>query len=493
MRQILLLSLCILEFVIALTLVRFGWLLPPLGEVEKSFAQVNEVTNQARKEIHQVRDQVKLLRKPELQKGAIQLQEQLGVVTQTLHDQKVDFETVAALRDGFSGVAEGLELFSKTLKPVHLEDLGEGLGITANFLDKKLLPAASEAAQRLDKSMALLQKDAKLTADFFQEISLDLEAVKEIHDGLAQFSKGLDKTKTSLEIKRLKTMKEGFEGMASALENGAEQVERLSSYTYPVISFNGLKPEIDRKQFWPEGEKIATGLRKASKGVQAANQEMEGMLKQLPEVRDSLEASQKVIDSTRKVLDHALQQRGKVEPVLKSLPKQAMQVAEYLPKLTQDLSKVFKETHKFKEVAAALRQAQNELRNTSKNWPQLQKTILGSAHLLKATQKQLEKALLHQKEYEKALEQSVNLADGFAAMLPLMSQQMLVQLEEQEQSLNDLGDSLGEVGNVMVSHGKIADSLVDTGRWLVWLIAIVVSLHGCYLLAGLRGKPAQVG
>jgi DNA repair ATPase RecN len=417
---------------------------------------------------------------------ALKLQEQTQVVTKLLRDQKVDFETVAAARDGLSGVASGLAAFGTTLDGAHLEKLAKGLGVTADFLDKELLPAADKASAQLDKATAALEKHTREVAKLLEALPVDATSLKDVHDNLAQFGKGLDGVKSTLQVERLKTLRDGFDGMYTALATGADQVERLASYTYPVITFNGLKPEIDRKQFWPEGDEIAGGLRKAGKGVKAAQEQIADVVKHLPELHDSLAASQKMIEGTRKSLDYAMKQHARVEPSLKKLPQQAAQLAEDLPRLGQDLTAVLKETARFRDVATALRKAQQELESSARVWPKLQKTVHASASLLQAASQQLDDALEQQGDYDKALERSITVGDGVAALVPVLTEEMLLQLDEQERSLDGLGESLGEVGSIMSGYSVTGGELVDTARLLVWLMAVLVALHCCYLLTGLK-------
>ena len=47
---------------------------------------------------------------------------------------------------------------------------------------------------------------------------------------------------------RLETMRDGFRGLDAALSTGADQVDRLADYRYPVVRFSGLLPEIGRQR-----------------------------------------------------------------------------------------------------------------------------------------------------------------------------------------------------------------------------------------------------
>src|SRR5947209_15360321 len=58
-------------------------------------------------------------------------------------------------------VAKGLDGLAKTLDPHALGKLGEGLGATASYLDEKVVPTASAAADQLEEASSGLRADAK--------------------------------------------------------------------------------------------------------------------------------------------------------------------------------------------------------------------------------------------------------------------------------------------------------------------------------------------
>src|SRR5262245_24708474 len=407
MRRILFTTLGLLELTVAAVLVVFSFQLPTSQEVDESFGQLERVTRNTSTQVGLLRDQVHELRRPEVQAMTDRLQAQLKRVAATLRSQKIDFETVKAMSDALGDVSRGLESLATTLDAESLGKLGDGLLATANYLDEKVAPAASRAADQLDTSTGLLKDDALRLAALLRDAPLDLKAVKEIHDGLARFSEGLDKMSEALKLQRYDTMREGVKGLETSLTTGAEQVEHLAGYTYPVVTFNGVKPVVMQKPFWPEGETIGKGMRQAADGVAAAGKEMEGLAKELPKLRASLEESRKVADRSREALAMALKQQEKVEPLLKNVPQHAARLAEELPKLGTDLAKILRDTEKLKDIASQMRQAHKALEGAVSRWPELRDTVMGSAKLLKATQTQLKQVVDRRDEYEKALAETV--------------------------------------------------------------------------------------
>jgi DNA repair exonuclease SbcCD ATPase subunit len=379
-----------------------------------------------------------------------------------------------------------LENLATTLDAESIGKLGEGLLATASFLDEKVAPAAGMAADQLDASTGLLRDDALRLAALLRESPPDFKAVQEIHDGLARFSEGLNKMSEALKLQRFETMKEGVKGLETSLTTGAEQVEKLSGYTYPVVTFNGIKPMVDQRPFWPEGTTIAKGMRQASEGVAAAGKEMDGLAAELPKLRLSLEESRKVADRSREALALALKQREKVEPLLKNVPEHAARLAEELPKLGADLAKILRETQKLKDIAAQMRMAHKGLESAVARWPQLRDTLNATAKLLKATQVQLKQVVDRREEYEKAMAETVEFTDEFAERLPAYTEHINGQLEQHEKSFEGLQQSVDEVSNALPVYANTAERMVQATRLLLLLVAGIVGLHAGYLMVSVR-------
>jgi hypothetical protein len=352
----------VLELGVAGLLLRLAAQLPDRASVENSFAKAQDVTDHAGKGVQRIRNQMSLLRRPELEKMALELQEQMKKVTPLLRDRRLDFNIVTAMRDGIGGISEGLML-ARMLDTSHLDLLGDALGAKADFLEQELLPAVEAADKHFDKSAPMLAKNAEIAAKLLQELAEDAAARKK---------------------------------------------------------------------------------------------------------------------------------DGELAQVLKELPKQAAELAKDLPKLGHDFAAVLKVTGKLHDVVKSLRKAQQDLKAAAKNWPKLQETVLASANVLQAARKQLDAALEQRKPYESTMDRVTTLADGIAALLPVLSQQMILQVEEQDRFLYDLSNSLGETSESVSKWGSILGQLAESGRWLAWLTALVVTVHAVYQLAGLRTRPTAL-
>ncbi len=486
MRRVFFAVLGLLEIAIAVVLLVLGAQLPDQEDVKHGFLGAERVTTNAGTQARLLRRQVQDLRRPELQQVASRLQTQTRTVTAMLRQQQVDFDSLRTMRDALAEVADGLDTLANTFDGSNVRKLGDGLGETAAFLEDRVIPGAAKAADQIAASTKALRIDAQNLANALKAAPLDLKAAREVHDSLARFAEGLEKMQGLLKAERLTTMRDGFTGLETALGTGADQVERLAGYTYPSVQLNGLKPEVEQKKFWPEGDKIAEGMRKARDGVVAAGKEIDGLGKDLPKLQSALDESRKMVNRTRDALATALAQQSKVEPLLKDMPAHAAKLAEELPRIGDDLAKLLRDTSRLKEVAGALRQAQKALGTAVAHWPELQTALHRSAKLLRATRGQLDHAVEHKHDYEAAVQQSVVLAESFATLLPLLTDQLDNRLDEEDHALRELEQSLGEVQTALPVYSRTAQQLVAAGRWLAWLVAAIVALHGAYLILSAR-------
>jgi uncharacterized phage infection (PIP) family protein YhgE len=488
MRRIVFLTLGLLELLSAVVFLYFAWQLPGRNEVEDTVGRAERVTRHTGVQVQRLRDQLRVLRerRPQMQELAVRLQEEMRVVNDQLKTQQIDYNTVRTLSDALGDAANGLDGLSDTMDPKGMAQFGQGLKAAADFLENQVGPAANEAADDLDKTTADLRADAKRLSALLRAAPLDLKAVRDIHDGLAKFDQGLERMNGLLKVDRIATMHEGFKGLEQSLNTGAEQVERLSGYSYPVVTINGLKPMVEQRAFWPEGDKIAEGMRKAAKGSTAAAEQMELLSKDLPKLQQSLEESRKAAASTRETLAAALAQQDKVEALLKNVPNHAARLADELPQLTSALSKILRDTGRLKDVGKLLRQTQTAVESAMERWPELRKNLGRSSALLHNTQKQLKHVLTHRAEYEASLQHTLVLSRTFSAALPLLTEQLEMELGDQEQALSNLGESIDDVGEALPAYARGASSILQTTRLLLVLMAAIFGLHGGYLMLSAR-------
>ncbi|HEY7425460.1 MAG TPA: hypothetical protein VH682_14610 [Gemmataceae bacterium] len=488
MRRIIFLVLGVLELLSAAVLVYFAWQLPGRSDVEDTMGRAERVTQHTGGQVQRLRDQLRAFRerRPQMQALALRLQQEMRVVNDQLKSQQIDYSTVKAVSDSLGDAANGLDGLSDTLDPKGMEQFGQGLKAAADFLEKEVGPAATKAADTLDKTTEGLRRDARHLSAVLKTAPPDLRAAREIHDSLGKFDQGLERMQELLKVDRLNTMREGFRGLEQSLNTGAEQVERLSGYSYPVVTFRGMRPSIEQRAFWPEGDKIADGMRKAARGTAAAAEELELLAKDLPQLRQSLEESRKAAGATRDALAVALKQQDKVEALLKSVPEHAARLADQLPDLASSLAKILRDTSRLKEIGKLLRQTGQAVEAAVERWPELRKNLGRSAVLLRATQGQLKNVLTHRADYEASLQNTLVLSRTFSAALPLLTEQLEMELDDQEQALTNLGDSINDVNAALPACARGASNILQTMKGLLVLMAAIFGLHGGYLMLSVR-------
>jgi chromosome segregation ATPase len=227
-------------------------------------------------------------------------------------------------------------------------------------------------------------------------------------------------------------------------------------------------------------------MRKAAKGAAAATEEMQLLSKDLPKLRQALIDSRKAAAGTREALAAALKQQDKVEGLLKSVPEHAARLTDQLPQLADSLAKILRDTSKLKEVGKLLRQAQKGIDNAITRWPELRKNLGRSSLLLRNTQGQLDYVLTHRAEYESSLQHTLTLSRTISAALPLLSEQLEMELDDQDRALTNLDDSINDVRESLPGLARGASNILQTTRLLLLLLAAIFGLHGGYLIVGAR-------
>jgi uncharacterized phage infection (PIP) family protein YhgE len=477
-----------LELAAAVILLVFAVQLPGPAEVDDLSTRVETVSRNASRQVRNLRRQVAHVRarQPELLTLARKLEKQMRSVSDRVGDQQVDGDSLASVSTALGNVATGLDGLATTLDPKGIGQIGKGLGTTADYLDRKVVPGAEKAAAALEDAGKTLKGDVGKLKVLLQESPVELKAARAMVDSLTRFEDGLARMKKVILMDNFEAMREGFKGLEASLDSGADQVDKFSGYTIPKVTVKGLRLTVEEKDFWPEGKNIAEGMRKGAKGCKAAGKEMDVLKKELPRLRESLEQSRKVVSSTRQALQSALSSQEKLEPVLKSLPRSLGRLAGELPTLTSELAKVLRETSRLKEVATALRQAEKSIDGASSKWPQLRNNLAQSAVLLRSTRKQLQNALTHRHDFERTMRQTAELTTLFAEALPVLLEQLEEGLSQQEDSLEELGESIDRVSEAVPPAARSAARLLFTTRLLLGLVALTVSLHAGYLLLGWR-------
>lgn len=483
----------LMELAVALALVLLGLSLPGRDDVRRGFAGARRVTAAAGDQVEALRSRVGELRRSPLQRTA----ERLGAATRTVamsaRASRVDFDTVRAIRDASGRAADGLAHLAEALDPESLDTLGDGLGVTADWLDRDVVPAAAKAADGLEAASGRLQSGARRFAAIVRDAPPDLKPIRELHDGLARFDEGLGALQATLAPGRLAAMREAAEGAEGVVAEAARLAERAAGYTYPVVTLDGLVPRVRTRPFWPKATEVGADLRKVAGGVAAMSRELDSLSKELPRIQAAVAEGRRTAGATRRGLAAALERQGEVERSLRQLRDQSAALVEELPRLTGDLARALRGTERLKEVAAALRQSRRGIDAAVVRWPEVRSGLSGSAALLRATREQLDGVIGHRAEYEAAREQAEALSGEFAVLTRALSEGLDDRLDREDLTLAEMAGGIAQVDAALPAYSKGLERCLVIGRLLAWLVAAIAGLHGTSLIvAGLPARPGVV-
>src|SRR5262245_53897039 len=489
MRRSLFVALGVLELTVAGILLTIGLLLPVESAVRDNFKRVERVADNTEMQVVALRNQVGRVRDPQVQRFLKDLGPHLPRIKQRLQGDAT-FETAREASRSMGSLASAMEEWANAMDPALIQHLNDGTQRLASFLDDSVAKTAGQSAARLEKTTEALRKDAEVLTRLLKDAPPNLKAAREIHESLSRFGEGLDRASLLMDPERVKAMREGFKGMETSLDTGAAQVDKLASYTYPVVKLNGFKPPtVDEKSFWPEGEKIADGMRKGAKALKAAGKELDAQAASLPQLQKSLEESRKAVKQTRDALGRAIKDQDKLEAVLKTMPQNTARLAAELPALTADLTRVLREAERLKDVSASLRQTQKGMAAALEKLPKARQGMRDSAVRLRAFQKQLDEAVTSPRSKD-TLRKTIELTDAAAQVVPLLAAQ-IEQLDTPHQGLEALSRNLGEVSGSLSQMEDTTVTVVTLLRWLLWCAAALAIVHAASQFLALRQRDER--
>src|SRR5262245_23071143 len=262
MRRYFLYGLAAIEAAVAAALVVIGLRLPTRPEVTANFARVEKVTGGAETQVRIMREQVTDLRTHDLAGKADELRRHTRTAADTAARQQIDFQTVEAIARSLSDVSKGLNTWADTVDAERMKKVSAGLGQTAEFIETGVADPSEKSAADLEAALEGLEKDSTRLATLLRQGSPDLKAAKASHADLGPFGTGPANIGELLKPDRIQAMKDGLTGLDRSLASTADQVEKIGGLSYPIVTFNGLRPNVEMQKFWPEADKVADGLKK---------------------------------------------------------------------------------------------------------------------------------------------------------------------------------------------------------------------------------------
>ena len=170
------------------------------------------------------------------------------------------------------------------------------------------------------------------------------------------------------------------------------------------------------KPFWPDGEKVAEGLRKATKGVQAANKEMEVMKKNLPDLQKGPGREPQVGRADTRHAGRGPQASSRKRRNCSSpCPSRRRLWPRRCPKWARTLSQTLRETKKLRRTRD---RPQGRAENAGRHTQDLARCRHGPEEICRrfarGAKTQLDEATANRVDYEHAMESSSRVARSLA-------------------------------------------------------------------------------
>lgn len=496
MRRWAFLSLGLLELLVAFILLALVRHLPSSGDVQGSAVRAEKVGKQTGEELRRLQSQLQTFRdrQPGLNQMTAQLQKNLDKVGKQLSHSHVDFKALESVSDALADAAMGMEGLAQALDPKALSQMVAALGSAATYLDDKVVPTATKAADQLERSTEQLKADAERLSELLRTLAEDPIAYQQALVQLEQADGSLAWLLERSTPERLAQWQDHLGRLRAQLVTASKQVSEISAQTYPVLSFHDLVPTVSYKPLWPEGKSVAHGMVQAGDMMRLIQGYLGWMADRTESYQTFLKEMRSALQQTSRVVDAARIRHAEMGPLFRDLPAHAARFAEELPRIGKELVRVLRDASRLKEVAVVLRQASMSLVRMLEAWPDMQKRLGQSAGVLRAVRKQLNHTLDHRQEYETALNQASVLMDSMATSLPVFTKQLEHDLTEQVESLSGLEKSINEVTATIPPAAQGASHIVQLTRLLLALLAGIFGLHACYLLHEawtLAGSPAR--
>ena len=264
------------------------------------------------------------------------------------------------MRDALHGAADAVEGTRSAISPEVFLAFSNGLGSTADLLEKDLIPASKKAADYFEQSTVAFEKNLRQISQLLRVVPHDLKPVREISTNLGQFVEGIAALEETLEFSGLGDIRGGIQSGGNNLRTAANVADKVFA------------------------TETAEDLRTKARALDAVSDQLQKFEKNLPKIRGTLTASRKTLETTRKTLEQTLKSQADVEKLLKALPDQASEIADSLVKLRAEFSVMLRAPERLKDVVIALRQGQATLNATASLWPKVQQTMSNSGIVLRA-------------------------------------------------------------------------------------------------------------
>ena len=479
----------LLEIAAAVLLLALAASAPSDDDVRRGFEGARGATAAAASEARIAAREVAGLRRVGLDGREAELALARRALTALSEVPTVDFEALAALRDGLERGADGIEGLAAMADPEAIAALGSELGAAADLIDNRVVPASLEIAGRLEAASAPLGAGADRLVAALETASIDLEPLRDVYDGLGRLDEGLGAVGAMVDPGRLKAIGEAAVGAERVVDEAARLADRAAGYAYPVVELDGLTPRVRQRPFWPRADRVGQDLRKVADGMQAMEGQAEALALELPKVLASLEDGRRGLSATRKTLAVALARREEIERILAELPADAAALASSLPGLCDDLAGVLRGAERLGGLADALREAGRAAVGARERWPAIRADLRGSADVLRAASGRIDAAITGRDEAEAAWDRLAGASAAASRALPDSIRRIDDRLIEQQRTLEAMARGVGQLDASLPAFEGSLLRCLRIGRMLAVLVGLIAGAHGIGLLAGWSRRP----
>ncbi len=467
---------------VAVFLVAMAVMLPNKKDIRDTFSSAATVTEGTRKQVDEIRAELDLVRRDaRLQEVAERLSDSTRAISSIVTDTRIDFATLATIRDATGQVADGLDNASLLVDPQSLSSLAATFRRSADFLDQGVIPTASQAADRIEKSSHDLKTSAQQVARLAQTIPLDIQMVRELEVSLGRFDGALKASSDMINPEYMTVLKDAVDSVAIIINDVGDVVETLAKKTLPNPSFEGIKPKIEYTPIWSDGAQVTQNIRNMSANVKRVGSGIESIGKELPELQHGISSSRETISAIRQSLKLALEQQDDIQNILEEMPKQGARIAEELPGMLENVAHAIRNTQSLEQIASVLRESGKEIDNALVRLPEVQEGIAGTATLLRVSGKQMDLVLQNREGYETAMNQTQELAKELAASVPAWTAGIDSRLERQADALDDIRLGLEGFEQIIPKYERSAEHILAVIRNGLWVVSALVAVHGMFV------------
>lgn len=466
MRKLIKLAIAILYFGAGMACFTISMRLPQPEATRQTLHHIQHTLESTKTQLGILEQHLAGVRRADLQQRALSMRERSSELAQRLRERSWDYESATHMRDTLGQLASGLTRWSETFDAEQIRKFATGLSETARFLDENVVQSAEQAAQEVQAFADALSKDAELFSELTRDLSSNWHQAEEVDQALGRLDDGMTRMGRLLDPRRVRAMRVGLSGLEKSLDATAGEVERVAGYKYPVIRFVGWRPEIDERPFWPNGERIAEGLRQSTEGVRAAQEELDALLRDLPVIKDSIEQSRKTLSQTRSALRLALERRDKLEPLLRDAPNRAKKLSESLPRMAANLAENLRQATRLRELTRGMHQAAEILAKQADNWAETRQSVRQIGRVLESAGEQLQRITANRQQFDSATDQLTDFMTTIADLIPIVTEAIDSSFQVDANYICTLRDHLEQTARQIPDLRDRAGDSLTALRWL---------------------------